>query len=83
METFNFEMTDLFGGEANYSWVKRGSVQVRERGKWGESFANYERRIVRAVKSELGLTGVRCTREEYGETIILRPAGSCTIIFIS
>jgi len=80
--TIAYEMTDTFGGEANYSWVKRGTVQVRERGQWGESFANYERRIVRAVKAELGLTGVRCQRESYGEQIVLRPVGYCHIVFI-
>jgi hypothetical protein len=81
-ETIPFEMTDTFGGEANYSWCKRGTVQVRERGKHGESYSNYERRIVRAVKAELGLTGIRCQRESYGEQIVLRPVKSCTVVFI-
>jgi hypothetical protein len=81
-ETIPFEMTDTFGGEANYSWCKRGEVQVRARGLYGEPWALYERRIVRAVKAELGLTGVRCKREEYGEQIVLRPVGACIVVFI-
>jgi len=81
-ETIPYEMTDTFAGEANYSWVRRGAVQIRKRGKWGESFSNYERRIVRAVKAELGLTGVRCQRVSYGEQIVLRPVGCCHIVFI-
>ena len=81
-EAIPFEMTDTFGGEANYSWVRRGTVQVRERGQHGEPWALYERRIVRAVKAELGLTGVRCKREDYGDQIVLRPVGACVVVFI-
>ena len=30
MQTYSYEFTDTFGGEANYSWVKRGTVSVPE-----------------------------------------------------
>ena len=69
-----FEHTDTFGGEANYCWAKRGELDVPE----GTS----DRKIVRAVKRELGLSGVPCSREEWGETIVLRPRGICQIVFI-
>lgn len=71
MENYNFEYTDTFGGEANYSWVKRGEVTATSSN------------VVRRVKALLGLEGVRCTREEHGNMIILRPVGSCTVVFIS
>lgn len=29
MHTFNIEVTDTFGGEANYCWVKRYQVKAR------------------------------------------------------
>ena len=29
METWNIEITDTFGGEANYCWVKRYTVQAK------------------------------------------------------
>lgn len=29
METFYFEMTDTFGGELNYSWMKRFEVSAK------------------------------------------------------
>lgn len=29
MHTYNVELTDTFGGEANYSWVRRFSVKAR------------------------------------------------------
>jgi hypothetical protein len=71
MENYNFEYTDTFGGEANYTWVKRGEVTATPSN------------VVRRVKALLGLEGVRCKREEYGEMIVLRPIGSCTVVFIS
>lgn len=77
-----YEITDLFGGEANYAWVKRGELTLKERGKWGEPFASVERRIVRAVKKEIGWNGTRCRKENIGETIALYPVGSCTVCFI-
>ena len=70
-QSYNYEYTDTFGGEANYSWVKRGQVAATPSS------------VVRRVKALLGLEGVRCTREEYGEMIVLRPIGSCTVVFIS
>lgn len=29
MRTFNIEVTDTFGGEANYSWVRRYSIKAK------------------------------------------------------
>lgn len=72
--TIPFEMTDTFGGEANYAWVRRGEVELPE----GAGDVT----LVRRVKKALGLENVRCTREEYGDQIVLRPVGSCTVIFI-
>lgn len=69
-----FEITDTFGGEANYAWVRRGEVELPE----GAS----DLMLVCRVKKALGLEGVRCIREEYGEQIVLRPVGNCTVIFI-
>ena len=67
------EMTDTFGGEANYSWVRRSECEA----DGASDFA-----IVRRIKRQLGLGGVRCTREILGETIVLRPVGACVVIFI-
>lgn len=88
---FEYEYTDTFGGEANYSWVKRGSVTMPELthygydGQSGYAKANkvMERELVKKVKAELGLTGVRCQRSSVGDSIELRPVGSNTIIFIN
>lgn len=69
---WDFEYTDTFGGQANYSWVERGRVK-----------AETELSAVRRVKAELGLTGVPCKRLDYGDTLELVPRGSCTVVFIS
>ena len=87
---FKFEYTDTFGGEANYCWVKRGSVSVPDLTHYGydgsKGYARADkaqsREIVRKVKARLGLTGFRCDREQWGETIVLRPRGMATICFI-
>ena len=71
----NYEHTDTFGGESNYSWVNRGTIELPE----GTS----DRSIVRAVKAALGMTGARCTKSSYGDLIELRPRGVCHVIFIT
>lgn len=73
--TIKYEYTDNFGGEANYAWVK-GIIPAASK-EFSELSA------VRRVKRALGLSGVRCKRETWGGEIILRPCGSCAIVFIS
>lgn len=73
----NYEYTDTFGGEANYSWCKRGKIAMPP----GKDYSDLT--AVRLVKKALGLNGVPCRRESYGEDIVLKPKGSCTIVFIS
>lgn len=65
------EYTDTYGGEANYSWCNRCAVE-------GDSDLS----IVRKVKAEFGLTGVRCRREHLGDEIWLYPANMCRVVFI-
>lgn len=69
------EYTDTFGGEANYSWVRRVQFDCED--------SPSDLSIVRQAKKELGLTGVRCNREQWGEDIVLRPVGEATIVFIT
>lgn len=88
---FEYEYTDTLCGEANYSWVSRGAVEMPELtyygydGSTGYAKANkvMERELVKKVKAELGLTGVRCQRSSVGDNIELRPIGSCTVVFIN
>lgn len=89
-QTYKYEYTDTFAGESNYCWVKRGKVTVPELthygydGLHGYSKADKAQRvqIMRKVKAELGITGVRGVTEEWGCTIVFRPYGINTILFI-
>lgn len=72
MSTYNIEYTDTFAGESNYSWVKRATIQARD-----------DRAAIRAAKAAIGLTGLRCTKTNYGDLIELRPVGVCTVLFIT
>jgi hypothetical protein len=69
----SYEYTDTFGGEANYSWCRRGSFNC----------GGSDLSIIRRVKKELGLNGVKCRKEDNGDLVTLIPIGSNTIVFIS
>ncbi len=70
------ELTDTFGGESNYSWVKRAEFDAD-----GLS----DRAIVRRAKALMGLTGSKVAkRETYGDMLALWGFdGSCTVMFIT
>ena len=70
----NVELTDTFGGEANYSWAQREQLELPADAT--------DRQIVTAAKAALGLTGTRCRRFDFGEGFELRPCGSCTVAFV-
>ena len=72
-----YEVTDTFGGEEKYSWVKRGTVECKE----GEDYSDIA--AIRRVKKAIGWNGVRCTVENDGDGITLRPVGVCQVCFIN
>lgn len=72
---FDCELTDTFAGEANYSWVKRATLIY--------STEPTDRALILAAKRALGLTGIKCTREDYQDTIQLDPRGYCQRAFIT
>lgn len=71
----NVEVTDTFGHEANYSWVRRYAVDIVD------TMSDYA--IVRRVKREVGWSGKRCSTTKYGDMIELRPYGECVVCFIT
>lgn len=73
----HWEVTDTYGGEANYSWVKRGKIECKP----GEDYSNLA--AVRRVKKAIGWNGIRCKVENYGDDIALRPVGMNQICFIN
>lgn len=90
MQTFEYEYTDTFAGEANYCWVKRGRVSVPDLTAYGYDGRNgytaaskrQRRVIMRKVKAAVGLTGARGRVEEYGGTIEFRPYRAATVLFV-
>ena len=88
---YTYEYTDTFGGESNYSCVKRGCVTMPELTHYGYDETNgytkaskvMERELMRKVKAECGLTGIRGVRESGGDSITFRPYGMATILFIN
>lgn len=74
MDKFTVTYTDTFGGEANYCWVKRDNFMVD----------NPTVKFVKAFAKDLmGLKGVRGRWEDYGDDLIFRPYGSCTVMFVN
>lgn len=72
---YNIEVTDTFGGQANYDWVRRAQIDVSD----GIS----DLALVRKAKKAVGLNGVRGRVERYGETAEFRPYGACIVMFIT
>lgn len=68
------ELTDTFGGEANYSWCRRYEFNC-------DGMTN--RQIERKARALIGLNGVRGTREDYGDMIVWRPVGECVVAFLT
>ncbi len=68
---WSFELTDTFAGEANYSWVKRGTVK-----------ASTPSGAIRATKRALGIT-CRHTVDKYSDLLSLRFGQACVVLFIT
>jgi hypothetical protein len=72
---YDIEVTDSYGGEANYSWVRRYSIECKDDAS--------DLAIMRKAKAAAGYNGHRCTVDRYGDSWTLRPAGQCVLIFIT
>ena len=72
---WDIEVTDTFGGEANYSWVKRFTIPS----KLDES----KLATIRRAKKAAGLNGVRCNTSDYGDSWRLDIRGACVVCFVS
>lgn len=86
-----YEYTATFSGSENSGRVEHGSITMPELTHYGydglhgyeKSNRIMERELIRKVKASLGLTGKRCKRETYGNTLELRPCGTDTVICIT
>ena len=71
---YDLELTDTFGGQANYAWVQRKTIELPDTAS--------DRQVVTAAKAALCLTGTRCRRFDHGEGFELRPAGYNQVAFV-
>jgi len=71
----NIEVTDTFGGESNYSWVRRYTVEMPDE---SSNLA-----IMRRAKREAGYSGIRGATNNFGDMIEFRPSGICHVMFIT
>lgn len=72
--TYTAEYTDTFGGEANYSWVKRVEFEAPE--------AASQAAIMRRAKAAVGLSGAKGRTTNAGDIIAFKPWGACTVLFV-
>ena len=83
------EYTDTFGGDANYSWVRRATVAMPELTHYGYDGATnyvkankvYQRELAKRAKAALGLTGLRGRSYWHGDQWEFRPYGMATVAF--
>ena len=70
---YNLEVTDTFGGESNYSWVRRSVAQV-----------DGKRAVIKAARELAGWpTSVRLQVSSFGDDLEIRPRGLCQVAFVT
>lgn len=75
MTTYNIEITDTFGGEPNYAWVRRATLKAPP--------ALSKRSLVRRAKALMQWNGKRCTTYDFGDMLELRPTCATLVMFIT
>ena len=75
MNKFNVEFTDTFGGEANYHWVNRKEITVKEDATQSQ--------IMRAAKRAVYITGCKGVTESHGDGYTFKPYRQCAILFVN
>ncbi len=73
MVTWDVEVTDTFGGQANYSWVERSKLRVPD--------DISDLALVRRIKSVAGYSGIRGRTWVAGDSVEIRFPARCIVIF--
>ena len=73
MVTWDIEVTDTFGGQANYSWVERSKLRVPD--------DISDLALVRRIKSVTGYSGIRGQTDVSGDSVEIRFPARCVVIF--
>jgi hypothetical protein len=64
-----------YGGESNYSWVRRATIQAED---WRKTAT-----VMRRAKKAVGISGLRGKTYDYGDLIEFRPYGMATVLFVT
>ena len=75
MTTWNLETTDTFGGEANYCWCDRQTLELPDN--------LTERQLVCALRKAAGLNGTNAKTETMGDGYRWSHPGACIVTFAS
>ena len=79
---YAIEVTDTFGGEANYCWVKRGEFTAHS-----YEFTNrrrFRRQLAREVREVAGWpTSIRIDIQSLGDMYEVRPRGLLQVAFVT
>ena len=73
MCTWDIEVTDTFGGQANYAWVYRYAISI----PGGISYLA----LVRRIKAAAGYSGIRGRTWVAGDFVEIRFPERCVVIF--
>ena len=73
MVTWDIEVTDTFGGEANYAWVDRYAIRMPD--------DISDLALVRRIKSVAGYSGIRGRATVMGDSVEIRFPARCVVIF--
>ena len=73
MVTWDIEVTDTFGGQANYDWVYRHAISMPG------GISNLA--LVRRIKSVTGYSGIRGQTYFSGDFVEIRFPSRCIVIF--
>lgn len=76
----NVELTDTFGGEANYSWVRRATIADPDAPYMSRA---YKATLMRRAKASVGMSGVRGVTYHHGDMSEFRPYGACIVLFVT
>ena len=93
MSVYEVEYTDTFGGEANYCWVNRATVEMPDLtyygytgsadGSYTKANKVFRRELMKKAKAAMGLTGVRGATLYEGEMIQFNPYNMATVMFVT
>jgi hypothetical protein len=76
------EITDTFGGDPNYAWVRRYETEAKTK----TDTTDLEHKLlakIRAAKAVAGWEGIPCDVQYGHDTIVLHPKnGDCVVMFI-